>query len=380
MFFKTIIISETLILSVFLILDNTNIANACTLIRPDGTRVDLMGLPSDSPVYEGSEQISDNEAPGLLYTYTTDGIVSFDPVAGEESKYLDSTFDGQTLKIFISERYKDWEKNEADDFSYFLSVILEPDCKPGLKVEFRAAIVTFTNGYDPVFPESHYDIEVPVPLPAGFTIIGDCGAAKIEAIDYDYNSQYMSSVTFSLNEAREDLEVFSEKSDGKIWSVSLKTRQTFRIEEPLTLHLNAYDSDPRVTGLAASSQVEITIIPDLVTSTPASPVFKEPIHILDIRDEENIGPIQATLIEGYKTEIDVELVYSNGEHLEEVFDANIFGDTITVTPKESFGNTEFSGNFGVLILVAKHRGTTRTGKTVIHVTLPANYVTAPPTS
>lgn len=38
-----------------------------------------MALPSDSPVYEGSEQISDNEAPRLLYTYTTDGIISFDP-------------------------------------------------------------------------------------------------------------------------------------------------------------------------------------------------------------------------------------------------------------------------------------------------------------
>jgi hypothetical protein len=37
--------------------------------------------------------------------------------------------------------------------------------------------------------------------------------------------------------------------------------------------------------------------------------------------------------------------------LEEFFDANIIGDTITVTPKESFGNTEFSDNFGVVILV-----------------------------
>jgi hypothetical protein len=30
--------------------------------------------------------------------------------------------------------------------------------------------------------------------------------------------------------------------------------------------------------------VEITIIPDLETSTPASPVFEKPIYILDIRD------------------------------------------------------------------------------------------------
>lgn len=37
--------------------------------------------------------------------------------------------------------------------------------------------------------------------------------------------------------------------------------------------------------------------------------------------------------------------------LEGFFDANIFGDTVTVTQKESSGNTEFSGNFGVLILV-----------------------------
>lgn len=108
--------------------------------------------------------------------------------------------------------------------------------------EFRAAIVTFTNGYDPVFPEPSYNFKLTVPVPAGFTIIGDCGVAQIEAIDYDYNSQYMSSITFSLDETREDLEVFSEKSDGKIWTVSLKTKQTFRIEEPLTLVLNAYVS------------------------------------------------------------------------------------------------------------------------------------------
>jgi hypothetical protein len=34
-------------------------------------------------------------------------------VAGEERKYLESKFDGQTLEIFISESYKDWEKNEV---------------------------------------------------------------------------------------------------------------------------------------------------------------------------------------------------------------------------------------------------------------------------
>lgn len=44
----------------------------------------------------------------------------------------------------------------------------------------------------------------------------------------------------------------------------------------------------------------------------------------------------------------LELIFTD---LEGFFDANIIGDTITVTPKESFGNTEFSGNFGVLILV-----------------------------
>jgi hypothetical protein len=108
--------------------------------------------------------------------------------------------------------------------------------------EFRAAIVTFTNGYDPVFPDSSYEIELTVPLPAGFTIIGDCGVTTIEATDFDYNSQYMSSVTFALNEARDDLEVFSKKSDGKMWTVSLKTKQTFRIENPLTVILNAYVS------------------------------------------------------------------------------------------------------------------------------------------
>jgi hypothetical protein len=62
-----------------LVLTNFISLAACTLIRPDGTEVNLVDIPSDSPVYEGSAQISDNEPPGLLYTYKTDGIISFDP-------------------------------------------------------------------------------------------------------------------------------------------------------------------------------------------------------------------------------------------------------------------------------------------------------------
>jgi hypothetical protein len=53
--------------------------SACILIRPDGKEVNLGNYPSDTTVYEGSAQISDDEPPGLLYTYTTDGITSFDP-------------------------------------------------------------------------------------------------------------------------------------------------------------------------------------------------------------------------------------------------------------------------------------------------------------
>jgi hypothetical protein len=30
-------------------------------------------------MYEGSKRILDNESPGLLYTYKTKGIISFDP-------------------------------------------------------------------------------------------------------------------------------------------------------------------------------------------------------------------------------------------------------------------------------------------------------------
>jgi hypothetical protein len=52
---------------------------ACTLIRPDGAEVDFAAAPSDSTIYEGSAQISDDKPPGLLYTYKTDGIASFDP-------------------------------------------------------------------------------------------------------------------------------------------------------------------------------------------------------------------------------------------------------------------------------------------------------------
>jgi hypothetical protein len=52
---------------------------ACILTRPDGTEVNLAAAPSDSPIYEGSAQISDDEPPGLLYSYKTNGIASFDP-------------------------------------------------------------------------------------------------------------------------------------------------------------------------------------------------------------------------------------------------------------------------------------------------------------
>jgi hypothetical protein len=92
--------------------------------------------------------------------------------------------------------------------------------------------------YPPEFPESSYEIKLPMPLPAGYPIVGECGET-IEVTDYDFHNQYQSGVEFSLQGATEDLEVSAVKSDGKKWAVILKTKNTFRIEEPLTLTLVA---------------------------------------------------------------------------------------------------------------------------------------------
>jgi hypothetical protein len=95
--------------------------------------------------------------------------------------------------------------------------------------------------YPPEFPEPSYEIKLPMPLPAGYTIVGECGKV-IEVTDYDYNSKYDNDVMFSLKDTTEDLEVSAVKSDGKKWAVILKTTNTFRIEEPLTVTLVAHVS------------------------------------------------------------------------------------------------------------------------------------------
>jgi hypothetical protein len=108
--------------------------------------------------------------------------------------------------------------------------------------EFRAPITNLTNIYPPEFPKTSYNITLPMPLPAGFTIFGECGEV-IEVIDYDYLSQrYESDVVFALKDTTEDLEVAALKRDGKKWAVILKTTNTFRIEEPLTVTLVAHVS------------------------------------------------------------------------------------------------------------------------------------------
>ncbi|XP_021934572.1 uncharacterized protein LOC110837076 isoform X2 [Zootermopsis nevadensis] len=379
MIFKMRIFSETFVLSVVFILTTINVTNGCSFLRPNDSEVNLDDVAPDSTVYIGIGEISDNEVPRLLYAGKTYGIVSFDPVSGGESKYLSSNLNGDILEISLTESYKDWESLEDTSFSHVLTVILETDCRPGVKVEFRLSIDRFTNGYPPTFLESSYDISLVVPLPVGSTIIGDCGVTDIEVTDFDYNNQYPSQVEFVLSEAAEKLQVSSVKRNGKKWAVSLKTTETFNIVQPLTFSLTAYDVFPGDTGL--SSVVQITLTPNLEVSTPQSPLFKEPIHILDIKDGEDIiGPIKATLVEGFSAEVDVGLAYSHGENLEGFFDADISGDTVTVTLRESSSITELSGNFGVLILVATHRDTGQSGRTVIHVTLPGNYATPPPTS
>ncbi|XP_021934574.1 cadherin EGF LAG seven-pass G-type receptor 2-like isoform X4 [Zootermopsis nevadensis] len=379
MIFKMRIFSETFVLSVVFILTTINVTNGCSFLRPNDSEVNLDDVAPDSTVYIGIGEISDNEVPRLLYAGKTYGIVSFDPVSGGESKYLSSNLNGDILEISLTESYKDWESLEDTSFSHVLTVILETDCRPGVKVEFRLSIDRFTNGYPPTFLESSYDISLVVPLPVGSTIIGDCGVTDIEVTDFDYNNQYPSQVEFVLSEAAEKLQVSSVKRNGKKWAVSLKTTETFNIVQPLTFSLTAYDVFPGDTGL--SSVVQITLTPNLEVSTPQSPLFKEPIHILDIKDGEDIiGPIKATLVEGFSAEVDVGLAYSHGENLEGFFDADISGDTVTVTLRESSSITELSGNFGVLILVATHRDTGQSGRTVIHVTLPGNYATPPPTT
>ena len=104
--------------------------------------------------------------------------------------------------------------------------------------EFRTQISTFTNLYPPEFPESSYNITLPMPLPAGYTIVGDCGVL-IDVTDYDYHIDYTSNIELSLKDPREDLVVTAGKRVGKKWPVILKTTNTFRIEEPLTITLVA---------------------------------------------------------------------------------------------------------------------------------------------
>jgi hypothetical protein len=77
-----------------------------------------------------------------------------------------------------------------------------------------------------------------MPLPAGYTIVGECGTV-IEVTDYDYHNDYRSDVVFSLRDTMEDLEVTALKSDSKKWAVILKTTNNFSIEEPLTVTLVA---------------------------------------------------------------------------------------------------------------------------------------------
>jgi hypothetical protein len=100
--------------------------------------------------------------------------------------------------------------------------------------EFRVPITAFTNIYGPEFPESSYEIKLPMPLPAGYTIFGEFGKL-LEVTDYDYNIQYKSNIVFSLNETTKDLEVASLKTEGKKWAMILKTTNTFKIAEPLTV-------------------------------------------------------------------------------------------------------------------------------------------------
>jgi hypothetical protein len=105
--------------------------------------------------------------------------------------------------------------------------------------EFRAQISTFTNFYPPEFPELSYNIKLPMPLPAGYTIVGECGDSMIDVTDYDYHDHYRSNIVFSLKDRREDLNVTAGERVGKKWPVILKTTNTFRIEEPLTVTLVA---------------------------------------------------------------------------------------------------------------------------------------------
>lgn len=309
---KAGLFSETLILCVFLILDTRNIASGCKLFYPDGKEVDLTPLAGDT-AFVGEEKISDDRTPGPLYTFSAEGISRVDLVSEEEHKYLDYAFNGTTLTITISDIYKDWKKIEDETYTFFLSVPLQLDCIPQ-RVEFRAQITNFTNKYPPEFQEPNYKIKLPMPLPAGYIIVGKGGEVMIEATDYDYNSQYKSGVIFSLRDPVEDLEVTTLEREGKKWGVSLKTKNTFNIEEPLTITLVARDVAPDgVADGVLMSEVSITLEPDIEASTPASPLFSEPIYILDIRKEEDINPIKATLVEGYSAPYEVELVHSHGE-------------------------------------------------------------------
>ncbi|XP_069705317.1 uncharacterized protein [Periplaneta americana] len=375
MTFQTWIFNVSFILSVFTILDTPNLVYGagCT-ITEDGIPYDL-----SSGTAVGLKHMTDTDLPGLLYSFPVEGVDKFEP-SNEQTLYLDFQYNKPNLDIFLVESYSEFEEHQGTVFDS-VSIVLLASCTGSSKtsrLEVRATIDIFTNNYPPKFESDYYEVTVPVPLPAHFTLFGGCDTQIINVMDYDVQySHYESSLEITDPGNTEEFSIKLSERIEKNWTIDISTSKTLRIEEPLEFTLIATDIDP--TGKGTKSllgEAKIKIIPDIEKSTPASPLFEEAIYTLELRSRE-LHTIEATLIEGFSGNPTVNLVYKDGADLTPFFDypITISGSTVTLQQKEEFPDDVLTDNFGVMILEVTQEGAQHVGKTVIFVTLPGNYAT-----
>lgn len=181
-----------------------------------------------------------------------------------QEDYIGATLSGDTLIIHKTDKFASYAENESERSILFK---IQFNCNGGTTPTYTFTIyLQETNDNAPTFPQSEYNVLLPLPLPSKFEVTGTIFARDIDLGD--------NKVQFTGGNSYFTVETIGRSADNpKEYYMSLQTARQILILPPeaTTIEVTATDNG----GLTGTTTIQLNVDPDNSYSRDPSPTFEQ---------------------------------------------------------------------------------------------------------
>lgn len=281
-----------------------------------------------------------------------------------DETYITASLTNDILVIHKTDKFGDYAKNEAEtSINLKVQFRCQSGTTTGLSTYYTFGIyLTVTNDNAPTFPQSEYNMILPLPLPANFeiTVYGE-----IFARDIDLGDQ---RVTFAGgNNYFEVASIGRSSTSPKDYYLSIKTSRQILLLPPeaATFQLTATDAG----GLTGGATIKIDVDPENNYSRDPSPTFEKSFYNFRIDENGNYYTDYCLLTEDSfeESEVTFSLVGADADRL---IISETEGRQVTILFSGQYDKEEYADKTYLIVELLATRGGYDQGHATILVDLP----------